>query len=94
MTVQHVCIAFERARGHMDDGLAVAGADLAAHRNAQHAELADGSELFERSFGCLAVVTGVGDDTDEVAALALDFREIADMAKQAAKRRAQHVQNS
>jgi hypothetical protein len=38
-------------------------------------------------------VAGVGNDADEMAALALRFGEISDVAEQAAKRRAQDVQN-
>jgi hypothetical protein len=91
--MQNIGIAFSGARRDMRDSVTIVHADLAAHRNAHHTKLADRRELFERGFRGFAVMPGVGNDADKVAAFALRFGKIADVTKQAAQRRAQDVQN-
>ena len=77
----------------MGDRGAVAGADMAAHRNAGKAERERWLERLERLFGAFAAGIAVGNQADAMAARGLFARQVDDVAKQAADRRAKDMQD-
>ena len=71
----------------------IAGIGVAAHRNAREAERERRLERSQRVFGARRRRCAVGDQADAVAARDLLARQIEHMAKQAADRRAEHMQD-
>ena len=66
---------------------------MAPHRNAGKAECQAGRDVGQGHVRALAAGVAIGDQPDAVPARDLLAREIEHMAKQAADRRAKHVQD-
>ena len=93
VTVKHVDADGERPRPHGAQGREIADMRIAVHRDPRDAEGEMRREFRERALGPLASGRGVADEADGVPGLGLEAGEIDDVAKQAADRSPEHVED-
>jgi hypothetical protein len=94
MAVQHIRRCRANRAEHPRQTDHITWADVAGDWDPTDAELKPRRQVREGRFGRNSAGRAVGDQPDGMAALRLSIGEVADMAKQSADRRANHVENA